>query len=237
MFALQILWDQIFWFNNNLIKLPNFKKKFQYENDFYLSCKPERIAKLAAHYELFKLTEKIPGDIIECGVFKGASFSRFAMFRELSKYPQKKKIIGFDTFGKFPETNFKKDSKSRKNFIKIAGDTSISKNQLVNVLKNKGITKKIELIKGDIIQTIPQYIKSHPKLKISLLNLDTDIYEPAVTILENLYPRISKGGILILDDYKVFPGETKAVNDYFKRKKISIKKFPFSKTPYYIIKK
>lgn len=159
------------------------------------------------------------------------------MFRELSKYPQKKKIIGFDTFGKFPETNFKKDSKSRKNFIKIAGDTSISKNQLVNVLKNKGITKKIELIKGDIIQTIPQYIKSHPKLKISLLNLDTDIYEPAVTILENLYPRISKGGILILDDYKVFPGETKAVNDYFKRKKISIKKFPFSKTPYYIIKK
>ena len=69
------------------------------------------------------------------------------------------------------------------------------------------------------------------------LNLDTDIYEPAVTILDTLYPRIVKGGILILDDYKVFPGETKAVNEYFKGKKIKIEKFPFSSTPHYIIKK
>lgn len=220
-----------------MINLPNFKKTFTYENDFYLSCKTDRIAKLVSHYELFRLAEQIPGDMIECGVFKGASFSRFAMFRELSKNTLQKKIIGFDTFGKFPNTSFKNDNKSRKNFIKVAGGTSISKNQLINVLKNKGITKKIELIKGDITKTVPKYVKSHPKLKISLLNLDTDIYEPAVTILEYLYPKISKGGILILDDYKVFPGETKAVNDYFKDKKVSIKKFSFSKTPYYIIKK
>ena len=89
----------------------------------------------------------------------------------------------------------------------------------------------------DINKTVPEYLKSHPKLKISLLNLDTDIYEPAVTILDTLYPRIVKGGILILDDYKVFPGETKAVNEYFKGKKFKIEKFPFSSTPHYIIKK
>lgn len=220
-----------------MINLPNFKKTFTYENDFYLSCKTDRIAKLVSHYELFRLAEQIPGDMIECGVFKGASFSRFAMFRELSRNTLKKKIIGFDTFGKFPNTSFKNDNMSRKNFIKMAGEDSISKNQLVNVLKNKGIMKKIELIKGDITKTVPRYVKSHPKLKISLLNLDTDIYEPAVTILDYLYPKISKGGILILDDYNVFPGETKAVNDYFKDKKILIQKFSFSKTPHYIIKK
>jgi len=220
-----------------LIKLPNFKKSFEYENNFYLSSKPDRIAKMISHYELFKLSEKIPGEIIECGVFKGASFSRFAAFRELSKNSLKKKIIGFDTFGKFPKTFFQKDNQARKKFIKIAGESSISKNQLLGVLKKKKITKKIELVEGDITETIPKYLKLNPKLKISLLNLDTDIYEPAVTILEHLYPRISKGGVLILDDYKVFPGETKAVNDYFKGKRVSIKKFPFSKTPHYIIKK
>jgi hypothetical protein len=219
-----------------LIKLPNFKKSFSYENEFYLSCKTDRIAKLVSHYELFRLSEQISGDIIECGVFKGASFSRFAMFRELSKKTVKKKIVGFDTFEKFPNTKFKNDDKSRRNFIKVAGENSISKNQLIQVLKNKNIFKNIELIGGDITETIPKYLKSHPKLKISLLNLDTDIYEPAVTILENFYPRISKGGILILDDYNVFSGETKAVDDYFKDKKISIKKFSFSKTPHYIIK-
>ena len=78
--------------------------------------------------------------------------------------------------------------------------------------------------------------RSNPELKISLLNLDTDIYEPAVTILEHFYPKITKGGILMLDDYGTHPGETKAVDEYFKNKTVEIKKFSFSMTPCYIIK-
>ncbi len=92
-------------------------------------------------------------------------------------------------------------------------------------------------MEGDISQTVPEYLNKNPHLKISLLNLDTDIYEPAVTILENLYPRISIGGILIVDDYGVFAGETKAVDNFFKDKNIQINKFPFAKTPSFIIKK
>jgi len=56
-------------------------------------------------------------------------------------------------------------------------------------------------------------------------------------ILENFYPRLTKGGVLILDDYGVFPGETKAVNEFLRNKKIKIRKFNFRKTPTYIIKK
>lgn len=85
-------------------------------------------------------------------------------------------------------------------------------------------------------KTVPEFVKNNPRIKISLLNLDTDAYEPAVTILENLYPKIVKGGILLLDDYKNWPGETKAVDEYFKNKKIKIQKFDFSKSPHYIIK-
>ena len=104
------------------------------------------------------------------------------------------------------------------------------------MLKNKKTNKNVELIKGDITKTVPKYLKTHPELKISLLNLDTDIYEPSVTILENLYPRLVKNGVLILDDYGIFPGETKAVDDYFKNKDVEIKKFPFAATPSFIIK-
>jgi len=219
-----------------MIKLPNFKRSFEYENNFYLSCDISRIKKILAHYEFFKMAQKIPGEIVECGVFKGASFARFAMFRDLFGNPLSKKIIGFDVFGKFPKTKFSQDNKLRKKFIDEAGESSISVSQLQQVLKNKKIDKLVELVKGDITKTIPAYIKSNPHLKISLLNLDTDIYEPAVTILEQFYPRISRGGILILDDYGVFPGETKAVDDYFKNKKVEIKKLPFAMTPCYIIK-
>ena len=220
-----------------MIKLPDFGKSFEYENNFYLSCDVTRITKILAHYELYKMINEIPGAIVECGVLKGASFSRFAMFREIFSNHFSKKIIGFDTFGKFPKTLFEDDKKPRDVQIQNAGIDSISTEQLMNVLNNKGITKNVELIPGDITETVPNYIKNNPELKISLLNLDTDIYEPAVTILENLYPRITNGGILILDDYETFPGEAKAVDDYFQDKKIEIKKFSFCMTPCYIIKK
>ena len=105
------------------------------------------------------------------------------------------------------------------------------------VLEKKNTDQNIELVAGDICQTIPEYVKNNPHLKISLLNLDTDIYEPAVTILEHLYPRMVKGGILILDDYGTFPGETKAVDDYFKGQGVEIQKFPFAMTPCYVVKK
>ncbi len=219
-----------------MIQLPDFDKSFDYENDFYLSCDPSRISKILAHYELYKKVLNIPGAIVECGVFKGASLARFAMFRELFENSFSRKILGFDAFGRFPDTHFSEDKELRRRFIEEAGEEGISKEQLYEVLENKGINSHIELIEGDILKTVPEYVKKNPGLKISLLNLDTDIYEPAVTILENLYPKISIGGILILDDYGVFAGETKAVDDFFKDKNVEIKKFPFAKTPNFIIK-
>lgn len=219
-----------------MIQLPDFSKSFEYENNFYLSCEVPRISKILAHYELYKMVTNLPGAIVECGVFKGTSLARFAMFRELIGNPFSKKVIGFDIFGKFPETSFEQDKAYRQRFISSAGEESISKQQLIEVLKHKRIENDIDLVEGDITKTVPSYVKDHPELKISLLNLDTDIYEPAVTILEHLYPRIVKGGVLILDDYGVFPGETKAVDEYFKDKNMEICKFPFAMTPCYIIK-
>ena len=219
-----------------MIPLPDFEKAFDYENNFYLSCDITRISKIIAQYEIYKMVKDIPGTIVECGVFKGVSLARFAMFREILGNPFNKKIIAFDTFDKFPETSFVQDQKARTGFIQDAGEDSISKQQMEKVLENKGTNKFVELIVGDITKTVPNYIENNPELKISLLNLDTDIYEPAVTILEHLYPKITKRGILILDDYGTHPGETKAVDEYFKDEKVEIKKFPFAMTPCYIIK-
>lgn len=219
-----------------MIKLPDFSKKFEYENNFYLSCDITRISKILAHYELFKIVQHLPGAIVECGVFKGVSFTRFAMFRSLFGNVYAKKMIGFDTFGEFPKTNYKPDKKFRNNFIKDAGIESINKDQLLRIMEYKGINKNVELIAGDICKTVPEYAKKNPQLKISLLNLDTDIYEPSAVILKYFWNKIVKGGILLLDDYGVFPGETKAIDEFFSGKNIKILKSPFCITPSYIIK-
>lgn len=218
-----------------MIKLPEFKKAFEYENNFYLSCDSSRLGKLLAHYELYQRILHLPGALVECGVFKGVSFSRFAMFRALFETKRPRPIIGFDTFSEFPATNFNADKRHRERFIKDAGLSSISRAQLQRVLRYKGITD-VELVSGDIVKTVPTYVSRHPRLRLAFINLDTDIYEPAVTILKYLYPRLVRGGVLVLDDYNIFPGETKAVNEYFKGQRIGIKRFPFAKTPCYIIK-
>lgn len=219
-----------------MITLPDFKQTFEYENNFYLSCPTQRLSKFIAHYELYKRIVELSGEIVECGVFKGTSLVRWAHFREMMGGGSAKRIIGFDIFGSFPGTEFEADKKKLGQFVSSAGDQSIDTEQLMEVLKYKKLEQKVELVKGDINQTVPSYVEKNPELKIALLNLDTDIYEPAVTILEHLYPRVVSGGVVLLDDYGVFPGETKAVDDYFKDQKVTIRKFPFAMTPSFIIK-
>jgi len=219
-----------------VIVLPDFSEAFQYENNFHLSCDITRISKILVHYELYKRVAGLPGAIVECGVFKGVSLTLFTELRELVEHATSRKIVGFDTFDRFPDTSFPADKEFREKFISAAGSQSISKGQLTEVLTRKRLYTNIELVEGDITETLPRYVRDHPELRIALLNLDTDIYEPAVTILEYLYPRIVDGGILLLDDYGVTVGETKAVDDYFAGKNVRIQKLPFRETPAFIVK-
>jgi len=208
-------------------------KLFEYENGFHTVSGKERFGKFLAHYELFKMISDLPGHIVECGVFKGNSLLRFASFRDLLETTFSRKIIGFDSFGEFPDTSYEDDKKYLEGFVGEAGSSSISVEGLQKVLKHKNINN-IELVKGDILETVPEYCKSNPHLKVALLHLDVDVYEPTVTALEYFYDRVVSGGIIVFDDYGVFPGETKAVDQFLQGKRIQ--KLPISHVPAYFMK-
>ncbi len=219
-----------------MISLPSTEHAYDHENAFYLTCKPGRIGKLLAHHELYQRARELPGAFVECGVFKGPSFARFAMFRHLFETEETRALIGFDIFGKFPETTFEDDKARREQFIKSAGDESISVEQLCAVLAQKDCGKNVTLVSGDICQTVPAYANEHPELRIALLHLDVDIYEPSRVVMEVLAPRVVPGGVIILDDYGICPGATKAVDDYLVGRSERIQKFPFALAPAYLIK-
>jgi hypothetical protein len=216
---------------------PDFSNAFLHENNFYLTADPSRMAKVLTHYELYKRITSLAGAVIECGVFKGASFMRFAAFRRLFETEAARKLIGFDIFGAFPETAYEADKTKLKQFWEQAGRESISREGLLAAMARHGLDRNVELVAGDILETIPAYLKAHPELKIALLNLDTDVYEPAKCIMENLFDRVVPGGVIMLDDYAVWAGETNAVDEFFRDKPpVRIMKEPYSATPCYIIK-
>lgn len=213
-------------------------KKFDYENGFYLTTEPYRLGNILAHYELYKKILNLPGDVIELGVFKGASLIQFATFRELLENEKSRRIVGFDVFGKFPQPEF---IKSDKQFVdewnKQHTGEFLNKEELYKSLKLKGMNN-VELVAGDISETIDEYLAINPHTRISLLHIDVDIYESTKIGLSKLINRVVKGGVIIFDDYATIEGETVAVDEFLSDKEYIIQKFPFSHAkPSYIIKK
>lgn len=204
-------------------------------NGFYLTCDTGRIGKLLNHLEIYKKIIDLPGDILEFGVYKGTSFVRLLSFRDLLETTYSRKVIGFDAFGKFPnDISIESDKKFISEFENNGG-YGISKDDLRNHLEDKKMDN-FDIIEGDIKTTLPKFIKDNPSLKISLLHIDVDVYEPSKLILESLWEKIVPNGILMLDDYGTIEGETKAVDEFFEDKTITIQKPKFYHIPSYIIK-
>ncbi len=205
------------------------------ENIYHLKTDTTRISKLIYHYEIYRKIISLPGDIIECGVFKGISLTRFLTFREILESNNSRKIYGFDVFGKFPKPRNQGDKFFLKEWEKNAGD-GINDKELNEILIDKKFSN-FELIKGDVKKTIPKLIKQQPHLKISLLHLDMDIYEPTKFVLNKLFSYVVRGGIILIDDYNSVFGATKATDEFLKsNKNLKIKKLDFYKVPSYIIK-
>ena len=205
------------------------------ENIYHLKTDISRISNLINHYEIYKKIISIPGDVIECGVFKGISLTRFLTFREILENYNSRKIYGFDVFGKFPKPKNKDDNSFLKKWEKSAGD-GIDVKELNNILVEKKFSN-FSLVKGDVKKTIPNLIKSHPGLKISLLHLDMDIYEPTKFVLNKLFPYVVKGGIILIDDYNMVFGATKATDEFLNsNNNLEVKKLKFYKKPSYIVK-
>ena len=215
----------------------DIKKMFEYENGYMATAAPRRFSKFITHLEFFKNTSNLRGEIVELGVFKGNSLFRWIKFRDLLENTFSRKIIAFDIFGDFPQTEFEKDKKIREGFIaETNGGKSISYEELHDLLQKQKLDENIDIIKGDILESVPSYLQTHPHLKISLLHIDVDLYEATKCGLEQLFDHVVQGGIIILDDYGAFPGANKAIDDFFKDRNISIKKLPYSHAISYVVK-
>jgi len=220
-------------------------------NGFFLMNDIERMRKLLVKNHLYLKTNEIPGDIVELGVFKGTGFMQFLKLLEIYSPATNKKVIGFDLFN---QTNFTSNETIQlQNYYKFCDISSngISKD-MVESFANKlpladyspenTLFKKIkyELIEGDVCETIPEYLKENPGLRISLLYCDMDIEKPTFESLNYLYERVVRGGIIVFDEYACNKwSESNAVDRFLKKyPNLELKSIPWARTPTaFLIKK
>jgi hypothetical protein len=211
---------------------------FEAENTFYLHSEPSRISKFLAHARLYEMSLGLPGHFLEAGVFKGASFCRFRKIGKLLHPDHYRQFFGFDTFGQFPEAEYGPDKELLKDMNAISGEMSVDREELLNLLAQQGLADNVELVAGDVRQTLPDFLAAHEEHAFAFVNIDVDLYEAVKSILEHVFPRVVRGGIILLDDYEGFPGARKAVDEYLEannRKEI-VQKLPFAFSPCHIVK-
>lgn len=177
------------------------------------------ILRMLVKYELFKQVLEVQGSIVECGVLHGGGLMTWANLSAiLEPANHQRKVVGFDTFSGFPAIS-DQDRASVSDFI---GEGQLAVDSYDNLLEGirifdisryLGHIAKVELVKGDILQTIPEYVERNQHLVVSLLYLDVDLFEPTRVALHHLVPRMPRGAILAFDELNMatWPGETQAV--------------------------
>ena len=204
-----------------------FDRSSEYENGFYLTASVDRFSKFVSHLDLFRRSSGVSGEIVECGVFKGASLSRFIKFRALLENTMSRRIIAFDSFGYFPEAD-DEDREKLAQFQSVGGEQGLSQAELQCIFEELELNTNVELIEGDVRSTVPGYCARYPELRISLLNIDVDHYEATAVCLNNFYPHVTPGGIILLDDHGAFPGASRAIDEFFSDLGLKIEKLPYA---------
>lgn len=193
----------------------------------YTMTSPERMYALYSAVK-YVLSAGIPGDFVECGVWRGGS--SMLMAELLHRYDDKnRKLYLYDTYEGMPPP-----TEADVSHDKVNADEQLSKasksvsdsvwcyssfDEVRNNMAKVGLPQdRIFMIKGKVEDTIPHQSPS----EIALLRLDTDWYESTKHELIHLFPVLTTNGVLLIDDYGHWEGCRKAVDEYFADNNINI---------------
>jgi O-methyltransferase len=155
----------------------------------------------------------VPGDFVECGVYQGGSAGILGF--EVRRSPGRRLWL-FDSFAGMPDASEHDDDLSHR----IAGQYVGSERQTRRILERIGVAEdRYEIVAGWLEDTLPGLAKP----EIALLHVDCDFYDPVRLCLEQLYPHVSRGGYVVLNDYGAFEGCRRATDEYLARQAVVLK--------------
>lgn len=195
----------------------------------------QSLTQLLNRYEIFKRVLQVQGSVVECGVLFGGGLMAWAQLSAiLEPMNHQRRIIGFDTFSGFVDIAAE-DRAGTSSYLR-PGEYAVDSYDdlrkaaaLFDANRVLGHIPKVELVKGDISETLPAYLERNPHTVVSLLYADLDLFEPTKAALEHLVPRMPKGAIIAFDQLNssAWPGETLAVLQTIGIRNLRIERLPF----------
>lgn len=163
--------------------------------------------------ELANRFRRIPGHVVECGTWRGGMIGGLA-----SILGDDREYFLFDSFEGLPPAQeidgdrairWQADKSSPAYLDNCAAEERFAR----EAMKLSGATR-YTLVKGWFNETLPKMTWTKP---IAILRLDGDWYESTMSCLDALFPQVAKGGVIIVDDYYVWDGCSRAVHDYLSK--------------------
>lgn len=194
------------------------------------------LAQLLFMHDLYRRILTVPGVVVEFGTRYGRNLGLFTTLRTIYEpHNFSRKIIGFDTFTGFPSMA-PQDGTYEGVTIGSLSVTPEYESYLEHLLSTheklapRSQLKKYELVKGDVSETLPQYLADHPEIIIALAYFDLDLYQPTKNCLALIKDHLTKGSVLGFDELALaeFPGETLALKEEFGIGNYEIKRDPTS---------
>lgn len=206
------------------------------------------LMRFAARYELFRRIVEVKGSIVECGVRGGGGVMAWAkLCSTFEPFALHRRVIGFDTFEGFPSLSDRdRPAASAELAVQRVGGFRPSYDsygellELVALYDRRRILGehgKVDLVRGDACQTIPDYVARNRHLLVALLFLDFDLYAPTRVALEHFLPRMPKGAVIAFDEVNSahWPGETEALLESIDLRGLSLRKFSFDPNVAYAV--
>jgi hypothetical protein len=168
--------------------------------------------------ELYQHVIGVHGAIFELGVRWGQNLALLMNLRgALEPFNVSRRIVGFDTFAGFPSTAPEDGGVQAGAYAVTDGyeqhlGVVLDAHRRMSPLHQ---LDRVELVKGDAVQTVPAYLERHPETVVALAYFDFDIYEPTRACLEAIRPHLTQGSVVVFDElaHATFPGETIAVRE------------------------
>jgi O-methyltransferase len=196
---------------------------------------PDSGVELVVRAVQYLLTQQVPGDLVECGVWQGGCAAAMkltaqALNEALLSATQPRTLHLFDSFEGLPPVQpidgpmaqgWQQDVNGPIYHNNCTASLALVQQnfQQLGLLGDSGPVP-VQFHKGWFEQTVPDFVAPQAA-PIALLRLDGDWYESTKVCLENLYPLVSENGVIIIDDYYVWDGCAVAVHEYFGKQRLN----------------